>query len=45
MGPGVTPVVQWEGPSLGPYDPTRDAAFNGIFDTYLAGDSACTNER
>jgi hypothetical protein len=45
MGPGVTPVIQWEGPSLGPYDPTRDAAFNAIFDTFLAGDSACTNER
>ena len=25
MGPGVTPVVQWEGPALGLYDPQQDA--------------------
>ena len=45
MGPGVTPAVQWEGASLGPYDRVRDAAFNSIFDTFLAGDSACAKER
>jgi hypothetical protein len=45
MGPGVTPVIQWEGASLGPHDRARDAKFNAIFDTFLAGDSACANER
>jgi hypothetical protein len=45
MGPGVTPVVQWEGPGLGPYDRARDSSFNELFDSYLAGDPACASER
>jgi hypothetical protein len=45
MGPGVTPVVQWEGDSLGPYNRALDATFNSIFDSYLAGDRACAKER
>jgi hypothetical protein len=28
VGPGVTPLVMWEGPSPGPYDPAKDEAAN-----------------
>ena len=46
MGPGVTPDVQWQGPPLGPYDPTRDAAYDALFDRLVGpGDHVCTNER
>jgi hypothetical protein len=45
MGPGVTPVIQWEGAGLGKYDPAIDARFNQIFDSMLAGDMACALER
>jgi hypothetical protein len=45
MGPGVTPVIQWEGAGLGKYDPAIDARFNQIFDSMLAGDKACALER
>lgn len=45
MGPGVTPIVQWEGPGLGPYDPVRDQAFNSAFDRMLGADRVCTRER
>jgi hypothetical protein len=45
MGPGVTPVLQWEGPALGRYDPVRDQAFNRLFDQFLAGDRGCAPER
>ena len=45
MGPGVTPVVQWESAPLGPYDRARDATFNALFDTFLGGDPACAKER
>ena len=46
MGPGVTPDVSWEGPSLGAYDPGRDAAFDSLFDLLVGSDDhVCTNER
>jgi hypothetical protein len=46
MGPGVTPVVRWEGPSLGAYDPERDAVFNRLFDRIIGpDDNVCTRER
>lgn len=46
MGPGVTPDVQWVGPSLGPYDAARDAGFNALFDQLVGpNDKVCTNER
>jgi len=45
MGPGVTPDLQWEGPALGGYDPDADRAYNALFDSILAGDHVCTNER
>jgi hypothetical protein len=44
-GPGVTPIVEWDGPRLGPYDPAQDAQINGIFDQVLAGDRVCAKER
>jgi hypothetical protein len=46
MGPGVTPDVQWFGPALGPYDATRDAGFNAVFDRLVGpGDRVCLPER
>jgi hypothetical protein len=46
MGPGVTPDVQWVGPALGPYDATRDAGFNAVFDRLVGpGDRVCLPER
>ena len=46
MGPGVTPVVQWEGPALGRYDPGQDAALNALFDRIVGpADRVCRPER
>jgi len=46
MGPGVTPVVQWEGDGLGAYEPGRDEEFNRLFDQLVGPDDAvCRNER
>lgn len=46
MGPGVTPVVQWEGAALGRYDPLQDKAFNAIFDEVVGpADRVCVPER
>jgi hypothetical protein len=45
MGPGVTPIVQWEGAGLGAYDPFGDQLFNSTFDRFLAGDQVCVRER
>jgi hypothetical protein len=45
MGPGVTPIVQWEGAALGRYDPEADRAFNTFFDSILTGDKVCVPER
>ncbi len=45
MGPGVTPVVRWEGARLGSYDPEADARINRTFDAVLGGDRACAPER
>ena len=45
MGPGVTPVVMWEGAGLGAYDASRDEQFNGLFDRLMAGDRICAGER
>jgi hypothetical protein len=46
MGPGVTPVIQWEGAALGRYDPQQDAVFNALFDRLVgAGDRVCVPER
>lgn len=46
MGPGVTPIVQWEGPALGRYDPQQDKAFNALFDRIVGSDDrVCVPER
>jgi hypothetical protein len=45
MGPGVTPVVQWEGAGLGTYDARRDDELNRLFDTLMTGDAICRAER
>lgn len=51
MGPGVTPVIQWEGKGLGrfrPGDPTdalKDRESNALFDDWMRGDVKCASER
>ncbi len=46
MGPGVTPVIQWEGPALGRYDPELDRRFNALFDRIVGPDDrVCRPER
>jgi hypothetical protein len=45
MGPGVTPVIQWEGAGLGTYDPGRDHEVNRVFDEVMSGDAICAHER
>ena len=44
-GPGVTPIVRWEGARLGAYDSVQDAAINRVFDDVLGGDQKCAAER
>lgn len=45
MGPGVTPVVQWEGSRLGAYDAGANSEATRTFDTLLGGDRHCAPER
>jgi hypothetical protein len=45
MGPGVTPIVQWDGPKLGPRNQTVQNAAANKFDEILAGDAHCAVER
>ena len=46
MGPGVTPIVQWEGAGLGRYDSSADRAFNTLFDRLIGPtDDLCRAER
>jgi hypothetical protein len=45
MGPGVTPIVQWEGSRLGSFDSARHAQMRGRFDEILGGDKHCAPER
>jgi hypothetical protein len=46
MGPGVTPVIQWEGKALGHYDAQQDARFNRLFDRIVGpNDRVCIPER
>jgi hypothetical protein len=45
MGPGVTPIVQWEGARLGSYDHAKKAETARIFDQILGGDGHCARER
>ena len=46
MGPGVTPIVQWEGEGLHRYDRAADQAFNKLFDRLVGPeDKVCARER
>jgi hypothetical protein len=45
MGPGVTPIVQWVGTKLGPFDSAKNAASTQQFDQILGGDVHCAAER
>ena len=45
MGPGVTPDVQWEGDTLGAYEPKAEVAYDELFDKWIGDDVACAAER
>lgn len=51
MGPGVTPIVVWEGQGLHRFDPSNpadvadDDRANATFDQVMAGDRICVRER
>ena len=46
MGPGVTPVIAWEGRGLDGYDGSIDATYNELFDRLVGSeDRVCRNER
>jgi hypothetical protein len=45
MGPGLTPIVQWEGARLGQYDRARNAETSAVFDQILGADKHCAPER
>ena len=45
MGPGVTPVIQWEGPGLTSADRASAASVTAVFDQLMAGDRKCAGER
>ena len=45
MGPGVTPVVDWEGRGLTSADRASAASITEVFDAVMAGDARCAGER
>lgn len=45
MGPGVTPVIQWEGPAPTANDRAISASVKSVFDEIMAGDRICAPER
>jgi hypothetical protein len=45
MGPGVTPVVQWEGSGLTAADRQQQSSTRSVFDQVMAGDAKCAGER
>ena len=45
MGPGVTPVVAWEGRGLTSADRASAASITAVFDEIMAGDARCAGER
>ena len=46
MGPGVTPIVQWEGAGLQRFDAVADRTFDTLFDRLVgAADGVCRAER
>jgi hypothetical protein len=44
-GPGVTPIITWEGDKLGPFDAAKAAETQKAFDSILGGDQHCSKER
>jgi hypothetical protein len=45
MGPGVTPVVAWEGRGLTSADRASTGSITAVFDEIMAGDARCAGER
>ena len=46
MGPGVTPIVQWEGEGMHPLRRAADQVFNRLFDRLVGpDDKVCARER
>jgi hypothetical protein len=45
MGPGVTPVIQWEGAGLTAADRQAAASVTAIWDQVMTGDGKCAPER
>jgi hypothetical protein len=45
MGPGVTPIVRWDGKKLTRFDPTLQSAAAAAFDQILGDDKHCAPER
>ena len=45
VGPGVTPIVQWQAPSLTTHDPEQEQAATQAFDRILGNDVHCAAER
>jgi hypothetical protein len=45
MGPGVTPVVVWEGSGLTSADRAAAGSITAVFDQVMAGDARCAGER
>ena len=45
MGPGVTPVIQWEAGGVGKFSKAEDDAINERFDELMKGDEICKGER
>jgi hypothetical protein len=45
MGPGVTPVIQWEGPGLTQADRAAAGSITAVFDQVMSGDARCAAER
>ena len=41
LGPGAAPIVVWEGPSPGPYDPAKDVELNAIAAQVAGDDPRC----
>ena len=45
MGPGVTPIVRWEGTKLARFDPELQSEAANKFEQILGGDKHCAAER
>jgi hypothetical protein len=45
IGPGVTPIVQWQGARLTTHDPQQEQSATQAFDRILGADAHCAAER